>query len=145
METLIKTTCKETDTNCSIAMQIYGLYITRQALICKILTCYPESLWYGPIDVLELVGNMMSYIVSVHISFASAGGVPIILRYSLLDNSSYHVSCLASIDEDVHIAESESILEIQLLSRNSFALVLDELLIAVFHSCYSSLIMCDFL
>lgn len=79
---------------------------------------------------------MMAGPVSVIVVASSSSSLTVLLGHPLLDNPSDHASGLSSIDEDIHIAECDTILEVQLLLRDSSALVLDVFLFAMSHDTY---------
>ena len=74
--------------------------------------------------------------VTVVVVFTTFRPPPVILAYPLLDDSSDLVPGLAPVDEDIHLAKRDAILEVQLLLRDSSALILDVLLFAVSHSSF---------
>lgn len=100
------------------------------------LTSESEATGNRTVYVLHVVRYMMAGPVSVIVVASSSSSLTVLLGHPLLDNPSDHASGLSSIDEDIHIAECDTILEVQLLLRDSSALVLDVFLFAMSHDTY---------
>ena len=75
-----------------------------------------ESARYLSVYVLQVIGHMMTCsIPAVIIRVLAACLLPITLTHSLLYDTSYLVSCLATVDEDIHFSEGYPILEVKSL------------------------------
>ena len=74
--------------------------------------------------------------VTVVVVFTTFRPPPVILAHPLLDDSSDLIPGLAAVDENIHLAKRDTILEVQLLPRDSPALIPDVLLFAMSHSSF---------
>ena len=81
-----------------------------------------------------MIGHVMSGSVTIIVVTATFCSPPVVLSYSLLHDSSDHLSGLSSIDEDIHLSECDTILEAESLLRDSSTLIFDVFLFAMSHN-----------
>ena len=80
------------------------------------LACVAETTRYLAVYVLQVIGHMMTCsIPAMIVTVLATSLLPITLTYSLLDDTSHLLSCLSTINEDVHISKGYPILEVKSL------------------------------
>lgn len=87
--------------------------------VSKVFICLTGTLepaWHFTKYILQMIGDMVTGTVSPKVvRILSCTLLPVVLADSLLDNTSYLVSRLAAVNEDVDIPQGDATLEIKSL------------------------------